>query len=100
MIRKALDLTPTQQAELKHVRDHDKKPYLRERASALLKIAAGQSPYQVSQTGLLQKRDPHTVYEWLDRYQQAGVGGLAIKAGRGRKAAFSPSQRDGRPSRG
>jgi transposase len=83
---------PTEEeiAELERIRDQHQKPYMREKASALLKIAAGQSPHQVARTGLLKERDPDTVYSWLDRYEAEGVEGLLVDDGRGRKPAFSP----------
>jgi hypothetical protein len=85
--------TPTEaeKAELEIVRDSHKKPYMREKASALLKIAAGQSPHRVATDSLLKPRDPDAIYEWLDRYEAEGVEGLLVKQGRGRKPAFSPS---------
>ena len=72
------------------MRDRAEKPYLRERAAALLKIAAGQSPHAVAQAGLLRPRQPDTVYEWLNRYEATGVDGLTIRDGRGRKPAYEP----------
>lgn len=86
-----LTLTTEQSAELSQVRDHHPKNYMRERAAALLKIAAGEVASQVAAQGLLKARDPDTVYSWIDAYQAAGVDGLKIKQGRGRKPVFSPS---------
>lgn len=37
MSRRVLMLTPEQRSELEHLRDHANKPYLRERAAALLR---------------------------------------------------------------
>jgi hypothetical protein len=88
--RRYLHLTSTAQQELEEVRDNHKKPYMREKASALLKIAAGQSPHQVAAIGLLKPRDPDAIYGWMDRYEAEGVQGLEVKDGRGRKPAFSP----------
>jgi transposase len=88
--RRLLALSPAQAQELQTLRDHAPLPYLRERAAALLKIAAGQSAHQVAQTGLLRVRDPDTVYRWLDRYQAHGVAGLRIRPGRGRKPSYTP----------
>lgn len=87
----SLPLTAEQTDELVFLRDHDWRPYLRERAAALLKIAAGQSGLQVATTGLLKPRDPDTIYEWVERYRTDGVAGLTIRSGRGRKPAFFPS---------
>jgi transposase len=86
-----LELTPEQRAELEQVRDRHPKPYLRERAAALLKIAEGQTAGQVAHQGLLKERYQRTVRKWLKRYRSDGLVGLMIKAGRGRKPAFSPT---------
>jgi len=74
--RRTLPLSPAQQAELEHLRDHDPRPYVRERSAALLKIASGRPPHAVARQGLLRSRDPDTVYQWLDRYQAEGVAGI------------------------
>jgi hypothetical protein len=89
--RRYLILTEKEQKELEMVRDKHEKPYMREKASALLKIAAGRSPHQVAIGGLLKPRDPDAIYDWLDRYEAEGVKGLEVKDGRGRKPVFSPS---------
>jgi transposase len=83
-----INLTSEQQEELEQSRDHHPKPYMRERAAAILKIAEGQSGLQVAMKGLLKPRDPDTIYEWVSRYQSEGLQGLSIKPGRGRKPAF------------
>lgn len=70
--RRILELTAEQVAELIDTRDHDKRPYMRERAAALLKIAEGMSPHAVACTGLLKRRDPDTVYKWLNDYIRHG----------------------------
>jgi hypothetical protein len=96
--RHTLELTQSQRAELERMRDHDPLPYHRERAAALLKIADGQSAHAVARSGLYKPRDPDTVYSWLARYRAAGMAGLRIRTGRGRKAAFSPSPSNGAAS--
>lgn len=93
---RTLKLTTEQKTELEQIRDTHEKSYLRERAAALLKISEGQSPHAVARQGLLKQRDPDTVYDWLARYEAEGVAGLRIRAGRGRKPAFSPSLLDRR----
>lgn len=85
-----LALTDTEAQELTQLRDHASKPYLRERAAAILKVADGQSAASVARQGLLRPRKPDTIYTWLDRFLIDGIAGLAIQAGRGRKPAFSP----------
>jgi hypothetical protein len=76
MARRALTLTEAQRQELLQLRDHDARPYVRERGAALLKIADGHSPHRVARQGLLKPRDPDTVYAWLGHYQAAGAAGL------------------------
>ena len=93
MARRTLTLTPAQHRELERLRDHGPKPYLRERAAALLKVAAGQPATVVARQGLLRRRRRESVYSWLNRYQAEGLAGLYIRPGRGRKPAFSPSAR-------
>jgi transposase len=86
-----IKLSESQQAELEEARDHSVKAYLREWAAAILKIAEGKSASEVARSGLLKRRQYQTVCAWAQRYQEAGIAGLAIRQGRGRKAAFSPS---------
>ena len=88
--RRTLDLSDPQRRALIQVRDHHDKPYMREKAAALLKVNQGYSAHFVAQHGLLKRRDPDTVYSWLDAYQADGIEGLSVAEGRGRKPAFSP----------
>ena len=85
-----LPLTPVERTALEQLRDHAPQPYLRERAAALLKVADGTPASVVATQGLLRRRQPMTLYDWLDRYADAGLAGLKIRPGRGRKPAFSP----------
>ena len=85
-----IELTDTEREELETIRDTHPKAYMRERATAILKIADGQSGRQVALHGLLKKRVPDTVYDWVHRWEAEGVDGLYIREGRGRKPAFSP----------
>lgn len=86
-------LTDEQRSQLQHLRDHANKPYLRERAAALLKVDAGQYAAHVARSGLLKPHNEDTVYEWLDRYQAEGIAGLYVRSGRGRKPAYHPFRR-------
>jgi transposase len=86
-----LTLTDEQRGALVRLRDTGPKAYLRERAAALLKIAAGIPAAAVARQGLLRPRQPDTVYLWLDRFEAEGIAGLSLRPGRGRKPAFSPS---------
>ena len=89
MPRRTLSLTPDQRRELERVRDRDRRPYLREMAAGLLKIADGMAPYAVARQGLHRRRKPETVYRWLRKYHHGGVSALVHRP-RGHRG-FSPS---------
>jgi hypothetical protein len=74
--RRTLRLKTREQRELAHYRDHDARPYVRERCSAVLRIAAGETPHAVARQGVLKPRDPDTLYGWLDLYEEEGMAGL------------------------
>lgn len=84
-------LSDEQVQQLVELRDHSTKPYLRERAGAILKLAQGLSASQIAAQGLLRPRYYETVSDWFHRFQEHGLAGLHIRNGRGRKPAFSPS---------
>ncbi|HLG75644.1 MAG TPA: helix-turn-helix domain-containing protein [Ktedonobacteraceae bacterium] len=88
-----LPLTPEQQQELLQVRDHDPVPYMRTKAAALLKVSAGMGIAQVAAHGLLKAVNPKTVRDWIRHYEEEGIEGLRVKAGRGRKPSFFPCAR-------
>jgi hypothetical protein len=71
--RRSLDLTDPQRQEVLFHRDHDPRPYVRERCGALLKIADGQAPHAVARPGLVHPRTPDPGYSWLDWYEQLGL---------------------------
>lgn len=75
-IRRTLGLKTREQRELEHYREHDTRPYVRERCGALLKIAKGAAPHAVARQGLLKPRDPDTRHGWLAVYEEEGVAGL------------------------
>ena len=88
-------LTTAERQTLSELRDHGPKADLRERAAALLKVADGTPAARVAQDGRLRPRKPDTVYAWIDRFMDAGIAGVHMRAGRGRKPAFSPLAGDG-----
>ena len=90
-----LDLNEAKRETLEAARDHHPKAYVRERAAALLKVADGHSIRWVAANGCLKRRRPNTVDEWVQAYESQGLGALWVKAGRGRKPAFSPSASHG-----
>jgi hypothetical protein len=77
--RRRLAVSPAQHEELVAHRDHDPRPYVRERCAALVKIADGMSPHAVAQRGLLRARDPDTVYGWLTTYEARGLAGVVAR---------------------
>lgn len=84
-------LTPEQERELIWARDHHQKAYVRPKAAAILKGAAGQSMRQVASHGLLRAVKEEFVSDGIDRYASEGLAGLLVRKGRGRKPAFPPS---------
>ena len=90
--RQPLDLTDQQRQEFRATVNHHAKPYMRENAGALLKIADGAAAHAHEQRqGLLRPHEADTVYAWVARYRAEGLMGLLIRKGHGRKPAFSPS---------
>jgi hypothetical protein len=85
-----LSLTTDEKAQLERWAKNPPKPYLRERARALLRIAQGEPIYQVAQT-LRTPVQRQTVRAWVVRFETARCAGLKVRAGRGRKPVFSPS---------
>jgi len=66
-------------------------PYLRERARAILKVAQGETIQETAQK-LRIRVHRNAVSEWVQRFLSDRLEGLKIKAGRGRKAVFSPAR--------
>ncbi len=93
-IRRRLALTAEQRRKLVAHRDHNARPYVRERCAALLKVADGGSAYAVARHGLLKPRDPDTIYGWLDLYQADGIDGL-VKHRPGGDRRGGPPPREG-----
>jgi hypothetical protein len=94
-----LVLSDAERAGLERTVRHDKRPYFRERAAALLKIADGASARSVALYGLLIPRKPDTVYAWLHHYRERrqlvprpacrGTLSPPVRAGR-RTGGYSP----------
>jgi Helix-turn-helix domain len=74
-----LRLSEAQREELIDEVRHHPRPYIRERCSAILKIAAGCSPHWVSRSGLLRRRKPDTLYRWLNIFEEEGLAGLRAR---------------------
>lgn len=82
-----LRLEPLEQQELERIRDHDPRPYLRERAAALLKVAGGMNAFRVAQEGLHKPRHPETILIWLNEYENT----RQLRPRPATRRAFSPS---------
>ena len=63
-IPRTIRLKTREQRELEYDRDHDARPYVRERCGAVLKVAAGQRSHAGARQGLLKLRDPDPLYGW------------------------------------
>jgi transposase len=87
-----LKLSVTESESLTKLMNTSPKPYIRERACALLHVSRGISCLEVSQKHLLKKRDRHTVSDWVSLFKDQGISGLTHKAGKGRHPAFFPPQ--------
>src|SRR6266516_2001487 len=87
----SVSLTPAQVQELEYARDHHALAYVRVKVAGILKVKQGHSLRQVAKSGLLKPVRRETVKAWVVRYQHEGIAGLVVKAGRGRKPAFSPA---------
>jgi|SRR5579875_591676 transposase len=91
--RLSVHLSQAQADELRQTRDHHPKAYMREKAAAILKLAQEHLPAtEVAAHRLLKRRDDNTVRAWLKRYLEAGLNGLRVQAGRGRRPAFAPKR--------
>src|ERR1700683_3466272 len=86
-----LNLSRPQRKERLHLRDHHPKPYVRERAAALLKIASGLCVRHVAAHGLLRPRAEETVADWLNRYQVEASPAWACEKDAGASPLFPPS---------
>jgi transposase len=79
MKKRVITLTDDKRQELENIRNTSPKPYVRQRAAAILKIANGDAAYNVAKQGLLKPVAPDTVYRWLNSYIEKGIKGLYRK---------------------
>jgi transposase len=83
-------LTDSERQKLENWVKNPPSAYLRERARAILKVAEGET-IQATAAKLRVRIHRNAVSEWVQRFLAERLEGLKIKAGRGRKAIFSPS---------
>lgn len=88
MNKRSLNLSASERSELEAMRDHDARPYMRERAAALLKIADGMAPSVVAREGLLKPRHQETVFIWLNEYEET----RQVRPRPATRRSFSPSR--------
>jgi hypothetical protein len=63
-----VELAAAQRVELQVMRNRDPKPYLREKAAAILKVVAGHSATAVGKDGLLKPHTAQTINQWATAY--------------------------------
>ena len=71
---RTLNFKPWQRHKLLCLRDHDPRPYVRERSAALLKISEGHSPHWVAQRGRLNRATPtRSISGWIASQRKASM---------------------------
>lgn len=83
-------LTEEEKRKLESWVKNPPRPYLRERARAILQVAQGETVQATAEKSRV-RIDRNAVAEWVKRFLAERLAGLKIKAGRGRKPVFSPS---------
>lgn len=76
-------LSEEERTELVHIRSYHAKRYVRERAAAVLQVAAGKTVAEVARRGLVRHRQDEAVSAWIKQYREQGVHGLVVQSGRG-----------------
>jgi transposase len=74
-------LNEQQLAEIERAIRHDKRPEVRQRCTVIRLLHLGHKPEQIA---TMQAISIPTVYNWLKRWQQGGIEGLANKPKSGR----------------
>jgi transposase len=92
-------LTDPERQKLESWVKNPPSPYLRERARAILNVSQGET-IQATAQKLRVRIHRNAVSEWVQRFLAERLEGLKIKAGRGRKAIFSPAGKRSRPKPG
>jgi hypothetical protein len=88
-LARTIALTAAERLTLVPARDHRPLPCARERAAAILKVAAGDSARHVAAGGLLRRRRPEAVGDGVDRSQEWGVVAPVVRPGRGRRPTYA-----------
>lgn len=85
-MKSKLVIPEIEKATIEAIFRHHEKPYMRNRAQALLLRFEG---FSVATLALMYKTRQHTIYEWIRRYKAQGFMGLKIIPGRGLKAQMN-----------
>jgi len=75
-------LTEGEKSSLEESYKHGKSPVTRRKCQAILLSNKGQT---VQELAILYEVKTRTIYEWFNSWEKAGIKGLIIKSGRGRK---------------
>ncbi len=94
--RYKVELTEPEKQKLEGWVKNPPRPYLRERARAILKVSQGET-IQATAEKLRVRVHRNAVSEWVKRFLSDRLDGLKIRRGRGRKAIFSPAGKRSRP---
>lgn len=86
---RTIDLNTAERQELEQGYRTGQSHCYRQRCQVVLLKSEGRTSEQV---GHLLQMHPVTVNNWLNRYQAAGLAGLATKPGRGRKPVFEAAR--------
>ena len=89
-----ISLSEAEAQQLKRWAKRAAKPYVRDRARAILRVAAGEPVSKVAET-LRTRVHRNAVGAWVKRFLAERCAGLKMRGGRGRKSAFSPTEPGG-----
>lgn len=90
--RYTIELTEQEKQKLESWIKSPPRPYLRERARAILQVSQGKT-IEATARGLRVRVHRNAVSGWVKRFLADRLAGLKIQAGRGRKAIFSPTRK-------
>ncbi len=89
--RYEIELSEEEKQKLESWVKNPPKPYLRERARAILKISQGET-IQSTAEELRVRVHRNAVSDWVKRFLSERLQGLKIKAGTVRKSVFFPNR--------
>lgn len=89
--RYTIELTEQEKQKLESWTKNPPRPYLRERARAILNVSEGRTIEETAKE-IRVRVHRNAVAEWVKRFLAERLAGLKIRAGRGRKAIFSPTR--------